>query len=71
MLLSSADFTENSYDYTASVWNYPVKPVEQEEKAMKKTAWHPDCFLHSCARIVQGSPQSHLALWGEEAQRNG
>jgi hypothetical protein len=38
LLLYSADFTESSYNYTASVWRCPVKPVEQEEKAKKESS---------------------------------
>ena len=38
LLLCSADFTESSYDYIASVWHCPVKPVEQEAKAKKESS---------------------------------
>ena len=71
LLLYTADFTESSYYYTASVWHCPVKSVEHKEKAKKGSSDIQTAFFLGCARIAQGSPQSHLALWGEEAQRNG
>ena len=37
LLLFSADFTENSYNYTAPVWHCPANLVE-EEKAMKESS---------------------------------
>ena len=66
LLLYSANFTESSYNYTASVWRCPVKLVEQEEKAKKESSLASRLlsFFLGCARIDAKHRKGCSPLYG-------